>query len=48
MYRGADAVTDYYLVLIHFREKMSMERKKKYKTRGKYDVDKQKNKETLR
>jgi hypothetical protein len=46
-YRGADADTDHYLVLIDFRVKMSMEWKKKQKILGKYDVDKLKNKETV-
>lgn len=44
MHRGASVDTDYYLILIHFKEKMSMGRKKKQK----YDVHKLKNKETLR
>lgn len=49
MYRGADVYyTDYYLILVHFREKMSTGRKRKKKLAKKYDVDKLKNKETLR
>ncbi|CAH1721690.1 unnamed protein product [Aphis gossypii] len=46
-YRGADADTDHYLILIDFRVKMSMEWKKKQKILEKYEVDKLKNKETL-
>lgn len=39
-YRGADADTDHYLILIDFRVKMSIEWRKKQKILGNYDVDK--------
>lgn len=46
-YRGADADTDYYLILTDFRVKMFMERKKKQKISRKYDIDKLKYKEIV-
>jgi len=47
-YKGADADTGHHLILIDFRIKMSMEWKKKQKILRKYDMNKLKNKETLR